>query len=93
MPTSLINAMCAVNYYRSLAIGGVRPTHVPVRVNLPATVRGIGRTVSPGEYDCDCDQYGLPLLILGAGRMKIKLKDFEVLEWGKNPYLLKGGDA
>lgn len=86
----------AKEYYLSAATQTrthIRPKYVPKKVKLSSTIRGdfpIGHMAAagPGEFECECNQWGAVSVKAENGTMLgLKLDEFDVIEWKENPHV------
>ena len=66
-----------------------KPRWVPSRVRVVrrvvAEVPGLSASVMPGDYECECNQYGAVSVRANDGEMLgLRLDEFEPLNWREN---------
>lgn len=89
------NTSHALNYYKTAALQSnhgscPRPKYIPKRVLVLHTVSSDipgGPRIGTGEYDVECNPLGAVSVKTTSGKMLgLRLSEFEVLEWCKNPH-------
>lgn len=69
-----------------------KPSWVPSRVKVLRLVRseipGNRAFVEPGEYDCECNQYGAVAVMCSNGKkmLGLRLDEFKPLAWRENEH-------
>lgn len=69
-----------------------RPEWVPKRVALSGIVRGDGpwhsTLAQPGEHEAECNQFGaVSVKATNGSILGLRLNEFKVIEWQRNPHL------
>lgn len=81
-----------LEYFKSAAMQnrtGVKPKYIPEKILVKKRVRGDGPfssiQIAPGEYGCECNQYGAVSVKATNGQMLgLRLDEFEPLSWTEN---------
>ena len=89
--TKPTNTEMALDYYKSGVLRKM-PQYVPALIEIYRTVRGEIPTgprviAKPGEYQAFSNPWGAVHVETPNGKLGVKPKEFEVVEWKENPHI------